>query len=93
MALLADAADALDDMRDPFTSEWLIEHRVTLDECASLSEQMALSIRAYLAMDARDRGRAVARLLLPESVRPAFDHVVALEDARKRLTAINGDTR
>lgn len=41
IALLEAAADALQDGTDPFNTNWLAEHDVTLDECFTLSEQFA----------------------------------------------------
>jgi hypothetical protein len=43
--LLLDAAAALDEGTDPFDESWLIEHRVTLDECFDLSAQLAVGAR------------------------------------------------
>ncbi len=49
MELLAKAADAFADGRDPFSTPWLSEHGVTLDECYALSQSIAELIRGYLA--------------------------------------------
>ena len=46
--LLEEAADALEDGRDPFADGFLIEHSVTLDECYSLSDLLSASARMML---------------------------------------------
>lgn len=43
--LLTAAAEALDDGRDPFSSEFLGKHEITRDECFSLAEQLAIGAR------------------------------------------------
>ena len=43
--ILLAAAEWLDDGRQPFCDEFLIEHEVTLDECFALSSQLALGAR------------------------------------------------
>ena len=48
--LLREAARALEDMRDPMSTGFLVEHNVTADECFDLSETMALAIRVYLRL-------------------------------------------
>ena len=40
--LLLDAAKALDDGQDPLTEPFLSRHEVTLEECYSLAEQLAI---------------------------------------------------
>jgi hypothetical protein len=40
--LLKAAADALDDGRDPLTNPFLADNEVTLDECYSLAEWLAV---------------------------------------------------
>lgn len=44
-ALLLAAADALDDMQIPLCNPFLAEHEVTLDQCMSLAQQLALGAR------------------------------------------------
>jgi hypothetical protein len=46
--LLKAAAEALDDMRDPFSTDFLVEHGVTADECMDLSEWLATGARMVL---------------------------------------------
>jgi hypothetical protein len=48
-ALLAKAAQAFIDGNDPFSSGWLSENDVTLDECMSLSNQIGAIIKGYAA--------------------------------------------
>jgi len=43
--LLRKAAEALEDGRDPLANPFLSEHDVTLDECYSLAEQLAIGAR------------------------------------------------
>lgn len=47
--LLGEAAEAFADGRDPFSTEWLSDHEVTLDECMALSDRIASVLRGYLA--------------------------------------------
>ena len=48
--LLRAAASTYDEHSDPFNTQWLVDHDVTLDECMELSEQIATSIRVWLGM-------------------------------------------
>jgi hypothetical protein len=43
--LLRAAAEALDDGRDPLANPFLSEHEVTLDQCFSLAQQLAIGAR------------------------------------------------
>ena len=43
--LLRSAADALDDGQIPLMNPFLAEHDVTLDQCMSLAEQLAIGAR------------------------------------------------
>jgi hypothetical protein len=43
--LLRAAAGALDEGTDPFATSWLVEHNVTLEQCFSLSELLAIGAR------------------------------------------------
>ena len=43
--LLREAADTLDGQEHPFTPAWLGAHDVTLDECVSLAELLAVGAR------------------------------------------------
>lgn len=47
--LLAMSADAFAEMRNPFDTESLVQHNVTLDECGDLSDHIAIVLRGYLA--------------------------------------------
>jgi hypothetical protein len=44
-SLLKAAADALDDGQIPLMNPFLADHDVTLDECISLAEQLAMGAR------------------------------------------------
>jgi regulator of RNase E activity RraB len=44
------AAEALEDGRDPLERSFLVEHHVTADECFALAEGMATGIRLALLM-------------------------------------------
>lgn len=46
--LLRMAADAFDDLRNPFESDTLRGHNVTLDEAGDLSIGLAVIVRGYL---------------------------------------------
>lgn len=46
--LLLAAADTFDDGQSPFHTEWLVDHRVTGDECMALSEQIAMGARLLI---------------------------------------------
>lgn len=67
--LLLQAATALDDQTDPFTTEWLAEHHVTLDEAYDLGEDLAIGarMRADYLTQAR---RAVERVTRRERGTP-----------------------
>lgn len=49
LALLREAANALGDLRDPFSTDWLSKHQVTADECYDLSIALAMLIRGYVS--------------------------------------------
>lgn len=48
-ALLKGAALEFENGRNPFDTEWLAANKVTLEECFSLSERIAIVIKGYLA--------------------------------------------
>jgi hypothetical protein len=48
-ALLREAAVALDEGTDPFSTNWLSEHDVTFDQCMSLAQQLAIGARIVAA--------------------------------------------
>lgn len=70
--LLSAAASALDDGVDPLAEGFLIEHDVTLTECYSLAESLALGARVLLSLkrDIASGGLAaqVAGMRLAEAV-------------------------
>lgn len=47
--LLNEAAEAFEDGRSPFSTEWLREHDVTSTECIDLSDRIANVLQGYLA--------------------------------------------
>jgi hypothetical protein len=47
--LIKAAAEAFGDGRDPFAHEWLVEHKVTADECLDLSLMIGTILHGYLA--------------------------------------------
>jgi len=48
-ALLRAAADALEDGRDPLANPFLSDNDVTLDQCYSLADQLAIGARIVAA--------------------------------------------
>ena len=46
--LLLEASKCFDKMESPFSSEWLGEHGVTLDEAGTLSENIGNAIRMWV---------------------------------------------
>ena len=67
--LLDKAAATFDDWADPFSHDWLLKNEVTLDECESLSETIALAIRVYrevmrMGMGVSNPGRQLAAMVL-----------------------------
>lgn len=87
--LLTAAAEVFDDGRDPFTDAFLVEHKVTLDECMTLSEHIATAIRSYVRLSPRDRARAAVRDMLPAGVADHFDHLTAMQDATEAMRLHN----
>jgi len=47
MELLEKATDAFEVQRDPFSTEWLKQHHVTVQECFDLSELVGKILRDY----------------------------------------------
>lgn len=86
--LLASAARAFDDGRDPFCESWLSENKVTLDECQRLGSRIATIIKGYLASSERMQNEITVRGLLSGSVAAE-----AIEMARnsKRMTDVLSD--
>jgi len=79
------AAQALEFGNDPFSSDFLVEHEVTADECFGLSARMALALRIFQGLSANDRAIAAARSVLPEEMAQEFEAQVRLNAARKTL--------
>lgn len=55
MTLLLKAAEEFEKGSNPFCTEWLSAHGVTLDECFTLSERIALILKGYLASTRDDQ--------------------------------------
>ncbi len=53
--LLPAAARAFEDQRSPFCTEWLVEHKVTSDECYGLLMAISASIDFFMLMAAPKR--------------------------------------
>lgn len=58
--LLLKAAEALEKGTDPFSHGWLSENEVTLDECFSLSERIAVILKGHLASRPEDQMKQIA---------------------------------
>ena len=72
--LLDKAATALDDGIDPLNSQWLADNDVTFDECMTLAESIALSIRVYrtvmeMGLSSEWPSRRLASMILAAVVR------------------------
>jgi hypothetical protein len=61
--LLRKAADALEAGQDPFALPFLQEHDVTLDQCQSLADQMAIGARVVAAGIEKPRSLAGQAML------------------------------
>jgi|ERR1043166_2135560 hypothetical protein len=59
-ALLAQAAKDLEKGIDPFSTEWLSENDVKLEEAMGLSEKIGTILKGYLASDHGDQVRILA---------------------------------
>lgn len=68
--LLRRAAAALDDGRDPLTNPFLSDNDVTLDQCFSLAEQLAIGARIVAAGIENPRSEQGIALMM-EMVRSA----------------------
>ena len=55
MNLMREAAKAMEDGRDPLERSFLIEHKVSLDEVFTMSEDIARAVRIYLRMPSDER--------------------------------------
>jgi hypothetical protein len=92
-ALLSKAADALSELRDPFSTDWLVENEVTLDECGDLSEHIGTIIKGYLAAPSDVRERvALAGAFSGSSVDPKIaavaDNSLVMSQTARKLKAI-----
>jgi hypothetical protein len=69
--LLREAADALDEGTDPFSTGWLSEHEVTFDQCMNLAKQLAIGARIIARGIERPRSpQGVAMLLTMADSQP-----------------------
>lgn len=87
--LLLRAAAALEKGNDPFTREWLSENSVTLDECFSLSETIAVIIKGSLALRPEERLKLLALGAVygePGVDLEVFRANIELPQVRKKLT-------
>jgi hypothetical protein len=62
--LLRAAADALDGGTDPFSTGWLSEHDVSLDQCLNLAKQLAIGARIVAAGIEKPRSEQGLAMLL-----------------------------
>lgn len=88
--LLEQAADAFDDGRNPFGTEWLVEHDVTLEECMTLSQQIAVAVRNYARLSTEETAHAILRSITPDEAErrgmlATLDHVTAMRRAAQEL--------
>ncbi len=83
--LAIEAAKALEDGRDPFSTAFLVEHMVTADECFALSERIATAVRVFQAMTTTDQAIAAAKTVLPPEIAEQFEAHARLGVLRKRL--------
>lgn len=58
--LLLKAAQALENGADPFSHSFLVENKVTLDECMTLSERIAIICKGWLAAKKDDQIKLLA---------------------------------
>ncbi len=86
--LLLKAAEAMEDGRDPFSGDFLSANNVTLDECYTLSEQLATITRGWLAMPEDEQIEHVAIGALhkeaPEII-PSFRNQLKMKRTLKEL--------
>jgi hypothetical protein len=59
-ALMAKAAKDLERGIDPFSTEWLLQNDVKLEEAMALSEKIGTILKGYLASDRGDQIRLLA---------------------------------
>lgn len=81
MELLKKAAEAFDDQRSPFCTEWLTENDVTADECFGLSQTIAVILHGYgsaskdVQMQITLQGACIAAGMPAEVTQSAGDHL------------------
>ena len=77
--LLSMAADAFADQRNPFDTESLVQHRVTLDECGDLSDYIAMVLRGFLTAPRPIQLRVLAAYAT-QGTGLSVEHVIASMD-------------
>lgn len=92
--LLLDAAKCFEELSSPFTSEWLSEHHVTLDECGDLSEVIASAIKLYTYLPSDERltyelKRAISESELPEDIKRYMNASLDFNQSLKRIKKAN----
>jgi hypothetical protein len=84
--LLIAAAATFGDGCNPFETSWLIEHRVTSEECFTLSEQIAHAIRNWARLDNQEKSLAVIRAGVDDpDERETMLHYMRLSQVAKNL--------
>ena len=91
-ALLLKAAEALSHGADPFSSDFLTENKVTLDECMALSERIGILCKGYLACGKDDKVKILALGAVygeegidADAFRATIEHHQTFEKTMKRL--------
>lgn len=91
-SLLLKAAEALSHGADPFSSGFLTENNVTLDECMALSERIAILCKGWLASGKDDRLKILALGAVYgedgigiDAFRASIEHHQTFEKTMKRL--------
>lgn len=95
MELLEKAAKAFEEGQNPFASDWLTENNVTSDECFTLSEQISVLIKGYLASKPEDQMLLIALGAVYGEPGVDLDMMRAnlkLAFAAKRAGAVGGGT-
>jgi hypothetical protein len=81
-------ADNLDRGCEPLHHEFLVEHSITLDECMTLAEQMAVAIRAYVRTPRDEQLRLMVRACVDEAeLREEMVESISNDLKMKRVTA------
>lgn len=88
--LLEAAARAFGDGRDPFSTDFLVDHNVTADECMALSNQLEVLILGFLhATPATQNIISLIGATVAEGVplEPGFlEGIIRAEAARKTMS-------